>query len=144
MSGTGYTDPRYVKTAVCSKCEGLKTWNYWYHHDDTLCSDCYYSGAKYYNLTKEEAMYYEREGIDPNPPRDRGAELQSIIDKSKVRSVAEISEAVLLLNDVIADLTELVEKEGKKAEFTHLLEKKKVYRDSLLWVLHLDNKDRGY
>lgn len=60
MSGTGYTDPSCVKTAVCSKCEGYKTWNYWYHIDDTLCDDCYYIGGKYKNLTKEEAMEIEK------------------------------------------------------------------------------------
>ena len=60
MSGTGYTDPRYVKTAVCSKCEGLKTWNYWYHEDDTLCADCYYSGAKYFEIPKDVAVSLEK------------------------------------------------------------------------------------
>lgn len=60
MSGTGYTDPNYVKTAVCSKCGGHKTWNYWWHHDDTLCDDCYYAGGKYHDLTKEEAMRIEK------------------------------------------------------------------------------------
>lgn len=39
MSGTGYTDLNFVKTAVCSKCEGYKTWNHWYHSDNTLCND---------------------------------------------------------------------------------------------------------
>ena len=62
MSGTGYQDPSYVKTAVCSKCEGFKTWNYWYHSDDTLCDDCYYIGGKYKTLTKEKAMKAEKIG----------------------------------------------------------------------------------
>lgn len=61
-SGTGYQDPDYFKTAVCSKCEGLKRWNYWYHSDDSLCNDCYYIGGKYYDLTKEEAMELEKQG----------------------------------------------------------------------------------
>ena len=60
MSGTGYQDPDCVKTAVCSKCEGYKTWNYWWHSDDTLCDDCYYIGGKYKDLTKEEAMKLEK------------------------------------------------------------------------------------
>ena len=60
MSGTGYQDPSCVKTAVCSKCEGYKTWNYWWHHDESLCNDCYYIGGKYKNLTKEEAMRLEK------------------------------------------------------------------------------------
>lgn len=60
MSGTGHIDPSCVKTAICSKCEGHKTWNYWYHSDDTLCDDCYYIGGKYKNVTKEEAVEMER------------------------------------------------------------------------------------
>ena len=60
MSGTGFQSD-YVKSAKCSKCEGHKTWNYWYHYDDTLCDDCYYIGGKYKNLSKEEAMALEKE-----------------------------------------------------------------------------------
>jgi hypothetical protein len=42
MSGTGFVDEDYVKTAVCEKCGELKTWNYWYHWNPNLCDDCYY------------------------------------------------------------------------------------------------------
>lgn len=60
MSGTGYTDPSCIKTDVCSKCEGYKTWSYWYHYDENLCDDCYYIGGKYKDLQKEEAMEIEK------------------------------------------------------------------------------------
>lgn len=54
MSGTGYQNNDCVKTDICSKCGLLKTWNYWYHHDSSLCDDCYYIGGKYYDISKEE------------------------------------------------------------------------------------------
>lgn len=60
MGGTGYQDPSCVKTAICSKYEEHKTWNYWYHSDDGLCDDCYYIGGKYKDLTKEEVMRLEK------------------------------------------------------------------------------------
>lgn len=59
MSGTGYSDENCVKTSVCSKCEVLKTWNHWCHHDPSLCDDCYYVGGKYHKLTKEQAVAIE-------------------------------------------------------------------------------------
>lgn len=62
MGGTGYTDSRYTKTDICSKCEGLKTWNYWYHTNEHLCNDCYYANGKYYNMTREQAVMMEKMG----------------------------------------------------------------------------------
>ena len=62
MSGTGYTDSRYTKTAICAKCKGYKTWNYWYHTNEHLCDDCYYVTGKYYNMSKEQAVRMEKTG----------------------------------------------------------------------------------
>lgn len=72
MSDTLFQHPDTVTTGICSKCEGHKTWNHWYHHDKTLCDDCYYHGAMYKLLTKEEAVQAEKnrvaKPVDPPEP----------------------------------------------------------------------------
>lgn len=49
----------FLVYGVCSKCNGYKSWDTWYHSDETLCDDCYYVSGDYYNLTKEEAIRNE-------------------------------------------------------------------------------------
>ena len=61
-------DPKAVKWDICSKCLGFKSWNYWYHNDESLCDDCYYSNAKYYNLSSEEAQVLQKIKTAKNPP----------------------------------------------------------------------------
>lgn len=48
-------DVEFLVTDYCSKCGGYKTWNTWYHSDETLCDDCYYWGGIYHDLTPEQA-----------------------------------------------------------------------------------------